>query len=81
MKWLALIDLVGLTLLFVFNSFAGRLAIAVALINITVFFIGGLIRKWIAYRRKKKWQKGIYVVEDTPKVKKRKQRDDDPFEL
>ena len=81
MKWLAIIDLAFLLFLLIFNNLAGRLAIGVALINITIFFVGGLIRKWLAYRRKKKWQSGIRIVEDVPKEKKKKKVDDDPFEL
>lgn len=81
MKWLALFDVVCLILLAVFNTWQGRIAIFVALGNIVLFFTGNVIRSISAWRRRKKWQKGIYVVEDTPKQKRQKRKDDDPFEL
>lgn len=81
MKWLAIFDVVCLVLLSIFNTWAGRIAIFVALGNIVLFFLGTVIRNISAWRRRRKWQKGIYVVEDTPKEKRRKSKDDDPFEL
>ena len=57
MKWLALIDLVGLVLIMIFNTWAGRIAVLVALLNVALFFIGGLIRSAKMARRRKKWQK------------------------
>ena len=82
MKWLAIFDVVCLVLLAIFNTWAGRIAIFVALGNIVLFFTGNVIRSIAAWRRRRKWQKGIYVVEDAPKEKRRKRKDnDDPFEL
>ena len=80
MKWLAIVDIVCIVLMMIFYSWIERIAIFVALGNIALFFTGTLIRSIAAWRRRKKWQKGIYVVEDTPKKRKNK-RDDDPFEL
>ncbi len=80
MKWLAIFDLVFLALMMIFYTWIERIAILVAFGNIALFFTGTLIRSIATWRRKKKWQKGIYVVEDKPKKRKNK-RDDDPFEL
>lgn len=80
MKWLAIFDLVCLALMMIFYTWIERIAFLVAFGNIALFFTGTLIRSIATWRRKKKWQKGIYVVEDKPKKRKNK-RDDDPFEL
>ncbi len=96
MKWLAIFDLALIVLSLIFNDWPGRIAIFVALFNVILFMSSGLIRKWSAWRRKKKWQKGFYVVdaeEEKPSKKKRekaekphkekrkKSDNDDPFEL
>ena len=82
MKWLAIFDLVCIAFLLVFNTWAGRIAIFVALANIALFFVGSVIRNIAAWRRRRKWQKGIYVVEEPRKKASCKKKDkDDPFEL
>ena len=80
MKWLAIFDLVCLALMMIFYSWIERIAIFVALGNIVLFFTGTFVRSIAAWRRRRKWQKGIYVVEDKPK-KRKTRKDDDPFEL
>ncbi len=66
MKWLAIVDAVSIVLLLIFNTWAGRIAIFVALFNLILFLTGIVVRRIIAWRRKKKWQQGLYVVEDEP---------------
>jgi len=80
MKWLAIFDVVCLVLLAIFNTWQGRIAIFVALGNVVLFCTGNVIRAIAAWRRRRKWKKGIYVVEDKP-VKKTRKSNDDPFEL
>ena len=53
MKWLALLDGVMLAMSFVYSTWAGRVALIMALVNLLIFFtphlvdrIKGLYRKW-----------------------------------
>lgn len=72
-KWLALIDVVGLALLFIFSVWAERLALLFALLNVALFFWSICFHSFRAYRRRRKWKKDA-----TPP----KNRDNDyPFEL
>ncbi len=56
-KWLAIIDLVGLVLLFIFSLWIERIALLVALLNVALFFGYGTFMKFRQWRRRRKWQK------------------------
>lgn len=72
-KWLAIIDLIGLVLLFIFSVWAERIALLVALFNVALFFFGSWLRSFRVWNRRRKWKK-----EATPP----KNKDNDyPFEL
>ena len=57
MKWLAIIDLVGIVALLIFESWAGRIAIFFALGNIVLFFAHIPIRKMKQAHRRRKWKR------------------------
>lgn len=79
MKWLALIDLVGLILLFVFVGWPGKIALLVAFVNIALFFWRGLYYRIKNAFRRRKWKR------QTRKPRNRQTRNmgdgEDPFEL
>lgn len=79
MKWLALIDLVGLILLFVLVGWPGKIALLVAFVNIALFFWRGLYYRIKNAFRRRKWKR------QTRKPNRRQTRNDsdgdDPFEL
>ncbi len=56
-KWLAIIDLIGLILIFIFSGWIERIALLVALFNIALFFSYGMFMKFRQWRRRRKWQK------------------------
>ena len=70
MKWLAIIDLIGIIALCIFESWAGRIAIFFALGNIALFFWRVPINKIKQAHRRRKWTKQA-----------RRNTDDYPFEL
>lgn len=81
MKWLALVDIILIVPMLIFNTWAGRIAIFVSLGNVVLFFAGTVWRNIALKRRRKKWQQGIYFVEEEKKIKPSKKDKDDPFEL
>ncbi len=72
-KWLALIDLVGLVLLFIFSSWAERIVLLVALFNVALFFCSTWIRSFRVWNRRRKWKRDA-----TPPKNK---ENDYPFDL
>ena len=56
-KWLAIIDVVLLIVLFILGTWPSRLALLMSLFNIVLFFGGGVLRSIKQRRRRKKWQK------------------------
>lgn len=56
-KWLAILDLIGLVLIFIFSVWIERIALLVALFNIALFFSYGTFMKFRQWRRRRKWQK------------------------
>lgn len=56
-KWLAILDLIGLVLIFIFSAWIERIALLVALFNIAIFFSYGMLMKFRQWRRRRKWQK------------------------
>ena len=72
-KWLAIIDLVGLVLLFIFSPWVERIALLVSLFNVALFFFGTWFRSFRVWNRRRKWKKDA-----TPP----KNKDNDyPFDL
>ena len=71
MKWLAVVCGIGLAVLFILESWAGRLALFMALLNIALFFWGVAWRNFQRYRRRKRWQREA----------RRKDENDYPFDL
>lgn len=72
-KWIAIIDLIGLILLFIFSFWEERIALLVALLNVALFFTARCVYSIRAWRRRRKWKK-----EATPP----KNKDNDyPFDL
>lgn len=71
MKWLAIIDAVGLVLLFIIEGWVGRIALLVALVNIPLFFWRDLVWKIKNIHRRKKYRREA----------KRKNDKDYPFDL
>ncbi len=72
-KWLALIDLVGLVLLLIFSVWVKRIALLVALLNVALFFCSTWFRSFRVWYKRRKWKKDA-----TPP----KNKDNDyPFEL
>ena len=72
-KWLALIDLVGLVLLFIFTVWAERIALLVALFNVVLFFCSTWFRSFRVWNRRRKWKRDA-----TPPKNK---ENDYPFDL
>ncbi len=70
-KWLAIVDLIGIVLILIFVGWAERIAIFVSLFNVALFVIGNVIRRIAAWRRKKKWQQGLCVVEEKDNERKK----------
>ncbi len=70
MKWLAIIDLIGIVALFIFEGWAGRIAIVFALGNIVLFFWKIPFNKIKQARRRRKWKKEA-----------KRDTDDYPFDL
>ena len=59
MKWLALIDAVGFVFSFIIESWAGRLSLVMALINVLIFFTPNFI-DWVkSLWRRYKWRKNF----------------------
>ena len=84
MKWLALIDVVGLVLLFIFSTWIERIALLVALVNIALFFGYVPFRKLRAVRRRRKWKKATRTTNTTKSNTKSKNKNNDdeyPFEF
>ncbi len=86
MKWIAIVDVAFIVLSLIFNDWAGRIAIFVALANVVLFVAGNLIRSFAAWRRRRKWQKAfeegeVHVKQIRKATKKEKQntKDEDDF--
>lgn len=71
MKWLAIIDLIGLVLLFIFGTWWTRIALLVSLINIPLFFGRLVFQKIKNAHRRRKWKRET----------KRNNEDNYPFDL
>lgn len=71
MKWLAIIDAVLLVLLFIIETWVGRIALLVSFLNLAIFFAKDVIWNIRAYFRRRKWKKEA----------KRDNEDDYPFDL
>ena len=71
MKWLAIFDAVLLVLMFIIETWTGRIALLVAFLNIAIFFTKDVIWSIRAFFRRRKWKKQF----------EKKDEDDDPFEL
>ena len=56
-KYLAIIDAISLVIMLIFNSWAGRIAIIVALANFLLFFTGDMIQQIKAYKRRRDYRK------------------------
>ena len=56
-KWLAIIDLVGLVLLFIFISWVERIALLVALFNVALFFCVSWFRSFRVWNKRRKWKR------------------------
>lgn len=81
MKFLAIIDLIGLGLMFIFSGWVQRIALLVALLNIAIFFWRETYYKLRALIRRKKYQRDGEIKVKPFKPKKNKKDNDDPFEL
>ena len=57
MKWLALIDGAAILLSLIFNSWSGRLAVAMALINLLIFFAPMLVTRAKQIYARWKWKR------------------------
>ena len=64
MKWLAIIDVIALVVLFILEGWAGRIALLVSLLNIVLFCSGNVLNAWKRRRRRKKWQKEARIQND-----------------
>ena len=72
-KWLAIIDFIGLVLLFIFTSWVERIALLVALFNVALFFCASWFRTFRVWNKRRKWKRDA-----TPP----KNKDNDyPFDL
>ena len=56
-KWLAVLDLMGLTLIFIFSSWVERVLLLLALLNVALFFWSRCFSNFRAWRRRRKWKK------------------------
>ena len=56
-KWLAIVDLIGLTLIFIFSGWVERVALLLALLNVGLFFWSRCFTSFRAWRRRRKWKK------------------------
>ncbi len=72
-KWLAVIDLVGLVVLFIFGTWAERIVLLVSLFNVALFFWSSWYHSFRVWRRRRKWKRDA-----TPPKNK---ENDYPFEL
>ena len=73
-KWLALVDAIGLAIILTLQiinlNWAGCLALVMALVNLALFFFGRLFRSMRMARRRRKWKKEA-----------RRNENDYPFDL
>ena len=72
-KWIAIVDLIGLVLLFIFSFWAERIAMLVALLNVALFFSVRCFHSLRAWQRRRKWKRDA-----TPPKNK---NNDYPFDL
>lgn len=56
-KWLAIIDLVGLVLLFILGAWPERIVLLVALFNVVLFFGGHWLRSLRIWYKRRKWKR------------------------
>lgn len=59
MKWLAVIDAIGFVLLFIVESWSGRLALVMAVINVFIFFTPNFIDFIKSLWRRWKWRQNF----------------------
>ncbi len=71
MKWLAIADAVLLVILFILDTWMGKIALLVAFLNLAIFFAKDVVQSIRAYFRRRKWKKEAF----------RKDEDDYPFDL
>ena len=72
-KWIAIVDLVALALLFIFSVWAERIALLVSLFNVALFFFSSWFRSFRVWNRRRKWKRDA-----TPPKNK---NNDYPFDL
>ena len=72
-KWIAIIDVVALVLLFIFSVWAERIALLVSLFNVALFFFASWLRSFRVWNRRRKWKRDA-----TPPKNK---NNDYPFDL
>lgn len=72
-KWIAILDLVALVLLFIFSVWAERIALLVSLFNVALFSFSSWFRSFRVWNRRRKWKRDA----TPPKNKK----NDYPFDL
>ena len=72
-KWIAIIDVVTLVLLFIFSVWAERIALLVSLFNVALFFFASWLRSFRVWNRRRKWKRDA-----TPPKNK---NNDYPFDL
>ena len=91
MKWLAIFDAVLLVLDLILGTWALRIAILISLLNLPLFFWRNVFDAARRRHRRRKWQKEAKVFDEpkniydeeikVKKFKRKKDDDDDPFEL
>lgn len=91
MKWLAIFDAVLLVLELILGTWALRIALLISLLNIPLFFWRNVVDAIRRRHRRRKWQKEAKVFDEpkniydeevkVKKFKRKKDEDDDPFEL
>ncbi len=72
-KWIAILDLVALVLLFIFSVWAERIALLVSLFNVALFSFSSWLRSFRVWNRRRKWKRDA-----TPPKNK---NNDYPFDL
>ena len=55
-KYLALLDVLGLVMMFISGNFASRIALVISLLNVLVFCFGALKTVYKNYQRRREWQ-------------------------
>ena len=55
-KYLAIVDIIGLVLMFIRGTFATRITLIISLINVIIFCFDSFTKSYHYYRRRKAWQ-------------------------